>query len=61
MEHLTALRVIRVRMWEMGHSFEEIDDMSLSDVGDVLGYWGENSRADATLNRQRKNLKKGKK
>lgn len=33
-------------MWEYGHSFEEIDRMSLEDYGDLIGYWNEKSRAE---------------
>jgi hypothetical protein len=45
----TAYRVIRVRMWEKGHTFEEIDGMSLQDMGDILGYWSEKNRAEQKL------------
>ena len=42
-------------MWESGHSFEEIDGMSLSDIGDVLGYWGEMSRIEERQKKGGKN------
>lgn len=44
-------------MWEMGHSFEEINRMNLSDFGDVIGYWNEKSRGEDRLAQQRQNLK----
>lgn len=40
-------------MWEMGHTFDEIDRMSIEDFGDVIGYWREKSRAEEKLNKQR--------
>jgi hypothetical protein len=30
----------------------EIDNMSLEDVGDVLGYWAERQRAEDKLNKR---------
>ncbi len=45
----TLWRVYRVQMFELGHPFAEIDSMSLEDIGDVLGYWSEKSRAEAKL------------
>lgn len=45
-------------MWEMGHSFDEIDSLSISDLGDVLGYWHENAKADERLDKKRKHLNK---
>lgn len=53
----TSMRVWRVRMWELGHSFDEIDHMALSDFGDVIGYWSEKGRAEAKIDEQRKALK----
>lgn len=41
-------------MWEMGHSFGEIDKMNLEDFGDVIGYWREKGRAEEKLAEQRK-------
>jgi len=52
----TSIRVWRVRMWEMGHSFAEIDKMNLRDFGDVIGYWNEKNRGENKLAEQRKNL-----
>ena len=54
-------RVHRVRMWEQGHSFEEIDKMSLEDAGDIIGYWSEKSRIEAKQAKTRKNLAKKRK
>lgn len=42
----------------MGHSFDEIDKMSLSDFGDVIGYWSEKERGDNKLNEQRQGKKR---
>jgi len=36
-----AMRVLRVRMWEKGHTMDEIDDMNIQDIGDVIAYWHE--------------------
>lgn len=34
-------------MFLAGHSFEEIDRLSIRDFTDVVGYWVGNSKADA--------------
>lgn len=39
-----AMRVLRVRMWEMGHTMEELDDMNIQDIGDIIAYWHEDGR-----------------
>jgi hypothetical protein len=52
----THHRVIRVKMWEMGHSFDEIDEMNVDDYGDVLGYWHENNMADEKAQKKQKAL-----
>lgn len=39
-----ALRVLRVRMWEQGHEFADIDNMNIQDMGDIIGYWHEDGR-----------------
>lgn len=46
-------------MWEKGHTFPEIDAMSLEDFGDVLGYWEEMSMIDKKKAQTRKNLARG--
>jgi len=43
-----------VKMWEKGHSFEQIRAMDLEDFGLVLGYWHEDGRVQAKQNRIRK-------
>ena len=53
-------RVLRVQLWDKGHSFEEIDALSLADLGDVLGYTSERSRIEESLGEREKRLKKGK-
>ncbi|HEB28919.1 MAG TPA: hypothetical protein ENI05_14380 [Porticoccus sp.] len=60
MDNETAIRVLRVKMWEKGHPFEEVDGMNLEDVGDVIAFWHENNQIDARRNRMRGNLKRGK-
>lgn len=49
-----AIDVLRVRMWELGHSFEEIDNMNLYDFGLVIAYWHEKGRVEAKRNRIRR-------
>ncbi len=44
-------------MWEKGHTFDEIDGMTLEEVGDVVAYWHETERVEARRARMRKNLK----
>lgn len=44
-------------MWEKGHTFDEIDSMSLKDMGDVVGYWNEKTRAEERLSKTKSNLK----
>lgn len=44
-------------MWEQGHSFEEIRDMSLEDFGNVIGYWSEKGRGEERLAERRSNHK----
>lgn len=51
-------RIQRVKMWEHGHSFEEIDAMSLEEIGDVVGYWSEKSRIETKQRNTRKKLGK---
>lgn len=60
MELTQYSRVLRVRMWEMGHSFEEIDAMNLEDMGDVFAYWREKKMIDERMAEKRKNLAKNK-
>lgn len=50
----TSWRVLRVRMWEKGHTFDEIDRLSLADIGDIVGYWSEKDEAETRLARQKK-------
>ncbi len=56
--------MIRVRLFELGHSFNYIDEqMTLMDVGDVLGYWSGKGKAEEKLRKQaeRKSRRKGRK
>jgi hypothetical protein len=43
-------------MWEMGHSFDEIDAMSLEDISDIVGYWSGKAEGETKLRKTRKNL-----
>lgn len=52
-----AWRVFRVKMWEMGHSFAEIDQMNMNDIGDILAYWSEKDRAQAAMDKERADLR----
>jgi len=47
MEPAISWRILRVRMWLEGHTFEEIDQLNLDDVGDILGFWSEKDRVDS--------------
>jgi len=58
MDYDTSMRVLRVRMWELGHSFSEIDDMSLVDMGDIISYWSQKSRIEQKRDKQRQAKKK---
>lgn len=40
----TYLNIMKVKMWEYGHSFAEINAMTLYEMGIVLGYWSEQNR-----------------
>jgi len=46
--------------WEKGHTFEELDTMSLTDWGDVIAFWSQTASIDAKRARQR-SKKRGKK
>jgi len=55
--------MIRVRLFELGHTFEYIDEqMGLLDVGDVLGYWSGKGKAEEKLRKkaERKSRRGGK-
>ena len=43
---------MRVRLFEYGHSFEYIDKMRVTDLGDIVGYWSGKSRAEEKLRKQ---------
>jgi len=55
MTYEEAHNIVRARMWDKGHSFDEIDKMSLEDIGIVLGYWTELNRIEAKRARMRAN------
>lgn len=52
----TYIRVLRVRLFLLGHSFKEIDEMSLQDAGDVFGYWREEKMINERMATKRKSL-----
>jgi hypothetical protein len=54
-----ALDIVRVRMWEKGHSFDKIDAMSLEDMGLVISYWGEQARIERKKKRAASRRKGG--
>jgi len=47
-------RVLRIRIYKWGHSFTEIDGLSVSDVGDISGYLSGNSKADEKERKKRR-------
>lgn len=67
LEHGVNWRVIRVRLFLEGHSFNEIDKMGLRDIGDVMGYWAgmakaeEKAKKKASNQRQQQARRRGRK
>jgi hypothetical protein len=55
------LRVLRVKLFLLGHSFDEIDTMSLQDAGDVFGYWREERMVNERMAAKRKSLSESRK
>lgn len=49
---------MRVKMWEIGHSFETIDAMDIADMGDILAFWSETGAIEKKRASQRQNLGK---
>jgi hypothetical protein len=53
--------MLRVRLFELGHSFEYIDSMNLQDMGDVSAYWDGKAKGEGKMRDiAQKNSKKGK-
>jgi hypothetical protein len=54
----------RIRMWELGHRFDEIDSLGVEEVGKIIGYWSGKSKGEAKLRQRQKkrqdNAKKNK-
>jgi hypothetical protein len=50
----SSVRIMRVRLFLLGHSFESIDALKLSDLADLVGYWTEDSKADEYLEQKRR-------
>ena len=51
-----GFKVARIKMWEKGHSFDEIDNMGVDDLGHVLAYWSGKSLGENKLARENKHL-----
>jgi hypothetical protein len=61
MPYDAALASVYVRMFEHGHSFDDIRRMNLEDFGTVLSVWHEKSRIESKKARLRDNARnKGK-
>jgi len=58
MDFKQYIHVLKVRFWEKGHSFEEIDNMTIEQMGWVLGYWNEKDRIERKRERTKRNLSK---
>lgn len=44
-------RILRVRLFELGHSFEEIDAIKLKDLGDITSYWDGKAKGEEKMRR----------
>ncbi len=42
-------RIMRVRLFELGHTFEEIDALNLRDMGDIASYWDGKTKGEAKM------------
>ncbi len=42
-------RILRVRLYELGHEFKDIDALNLQDLGDITGYWDGKAKGEAKL------------
>jgi hypothetical protein len=56
---VTSHRIWEIRLYEMGHSYEEIKSIPLDFLGDVIGYFSEKSRGEEFLTKQSKRLRGG--
>lgn len=45
-------RITRIKLFEMGHSFEYIDSLNMVDIGDIIGYWSGKSKAEEKQRKQ---------
>lgn len=54
-------RVLRVRLYEQGHTFEEIDNLSYADLADIVSYWSGKSKAEEKQSKARGQKPKGRK
>ena len=55
-DDMFGFKVARIKMWEKGHSFDEIDNMGVDDLGHVLAYWSGKSLGENKLARENKHL-----
>lgn len=47
-------RIIRVRLFLVGHTFEYIDSLPINTLGDIVGYWSGTAEAEQKLASMRK-------
>ena len=52
-----SVRVLRVKLWDKGHTFDEIDNLNMFDLGDILSYHHEMGKAHE-IERERRQSKK---
>lgn len=43
-------------MWELGHSFEEIDALPITDAGDIVAYWTGKARGEEKVRQTERKL-----
>lgn len=55
MDMETSVEILKVRMFEMGHSWSDLENMNLENFGLVVGYWHEKGRVEAKRRRIQKN------
>lgn len=51
-----SYRILRLSLFEDGHSFPEIDAISLEDLGDVIAYRAESAKAEEKSRNKNKAL-----
>ena len=53
-----SIRIMRVRLFLLGHTFETVDQLKLSDLADLVRYWDEDRRAEEYLEEKRRRKNK---